>query len=159
MGGHCSLRNYGPTEKKVYLRPLFKGVVGATDGTETFESSRLFGAVGGETLSSGVGKPTPETPFIANEVVEDGTFYDIFGSLRNDRPRWQGQSQVVEFCRTHYHKSLSSGCCGAFFEIAEEGVACVYLDGHDSYLKMYVYRPSYAYIWFVEHHPCFVLPE
>lgn len=117
-------------EPKNYLRQLFADLeVGATDDTETFQSSGVFPG-GIRSLSVAIiakGKqPTPVTKVTVSEMILDGTFVELFGSLGADRKLWT-EAQVAEFCRDHCDK-LRAGEHATFFEMRCGVVAHVYFD-------------------------------
>jgi len=147
------------TEVKVYLRRLYETesiIVGATNGTETFVSSGIFaGGVYGETLPIGVGKPTLATNAIVDEIIEDGKFTELFGSL-GERNRWQ-ESQVVQFCRDHRDKLRTDGY-GTFFELEGGFVARVDVGG-DGRLRVYVRKFSNDDVWHARYRPRIVVPQ
>jgi hypothetical protein len=147
------------TEVKVYLHRLFETeiiTVSATDGTETFASSGIFtGGVYGETLPIGVGKPTMATNATVHEMIEDGKFTELFGSL-GERKCWQ-ESQVVQFCRERRDKLRTDGF-GTFLELEGSFVADVYVSD-DGRLKVLVRKFLYDYVWFARCHHRVVVPQ
>ncbi len=142
---------------KVYLKSLFDGVVvSAADGIETFASSGLFGGVYGLTLPAGSGKPTPATKATVWELILNGIFAQIFGSLGEKRGRWT-ESQVVAFCRDHRDKLRTDGY-GTFFELEGGFVANVYFGG-DGRLEVGVDEFSRGGVWSAEYEHRVVSPQ
>lgn len=134
----------------VPLRWLFVDVeVGATDGTETFQSSGLFtgGIYGLGVPVVAQGKPTMATKAIVWEMVLDGPFILLLGDLREKRKRWT-ESQVVRFCRDHRDKLRKEGC-GTFFELEGGVVANVSANG-SGHLDVYFNSFSPDFIWRAE---------
>jgi hypothetical protein len=106
---------------KTYLRRLYASetiFIGATDATETLaganEVFEWFVDPDGFDIH-GQQLATPPTVVVVNELIEDGTFTEILGSLGEDRSKWQ-QSQVVMFCRHHRDKLRLFGF-SSFFEL------------------------------------------
>jgi predicted DNA-binding transcriptional regulator AlpA len=134
-------------ETTTYLRRLYEVetiTVGATDGTETFASSGLFtGGVYGLTLPVAV-KPTTATRATVWEMILDGIFTQLFGSLGEARRRWT-ESQVVAFVRSHRDKLRTDGY-GTFFEIEGGFVANVHV-GDCGRLSVDVYGVSGGGVW------------
>jgi len=150
------------TAKKaiVYLRRLYEAEkieIGATDGTETFVSPGLFtGGVYGVDLSGVAGKPTPATKATVWEMILDGIFAQLFGSLGEARRRWT-QAQVVEFCRLHRDKLRTEGYA-TFFELEGGFVASVYVDD-DGRLEVDVCHFSDDDVWYAEYRHRIVVPQ
>jgi|GEM_PF-2814347 len=144
---------------KIYLSRLFpmeRMMVPAMDGTETLASSGVFiGGVYGLTIPAS-GKPTPEVEATVNEMIEDGTYTEIFGSLGQDRKRWQ-QGQVAEFCRVNPDKLRKDGF-GTFFEI-EGGFVVDVNFGDEGRLEAFVYPLEDGSVWGAGDRRRFVLPQ
>ena len=153
-------RGWDITGAIVFLRRLFKEtqiVVGGTSGAETFTSSGIFtGGVYGLTVSIGDSKPILSTNVAIYEMVENGTFAEIFGSLGEIRCRWK-ESQVVQFCRDHRSK-LRTGGYGTFFELEGGFVASVCFDDGGR-LKVYVSGFSDGSVWNAEYQHRLVSPQ
>ena len=136
-----------PAMAKKYLRRIFESeliAVHNADGTETFKSSQLFtGGVYGLTPPA-VRKPTLDMSVFVYEQIVDGTFAEIFGSLGEERLRWQ-ESQVVQFCRNHRDKLRTDGY-GTFFELEGGFVANVNFDDNGR-LKVNVNGFSFDGVW------------
>lgn len=140
-----------PAVVKKYLRQLFTDLeVGATDGTETFKSSGLFtgGIYGLAVPIAAKGKATLVTKATVWEMILDGMFSLLFGSLGQGRKRWT-EAQVVRFCRDHRDKLRTQGYA-TFFEMEGDVVASVYFDDSGQ-LHVYVYSFSYDDDWYATY--------
>jgi hypothetical protein len=142
------------TAKKaiVYLRRLYEAetiTVGAADGTETFASSGLFtGRVYGSAVPAAAqGKATAATKVTVWEMILDGTFAQLFGSLGKGRRRWT-EAQVCEFVRAHRDKLRTDGYA-TFFELEGGFVARVHFGDRDR-LHVYVYSFSDDDVWYAQ---------
>src|SRR3989338_9422036 len=84
----------------IYLHRLCEVELGATDCTETFKSSGLFtgGIYGLAVPAAAQGKATSATKAIVWEMILDGAYALLFGSLGKSRQRCT-EAQVVRFCR------------------------------------------------------------
>ncbi len=95
---------------KVYLRQLFIDDLDATDGTETlWGASEVFtGFRDPDLLKWNLdlpGKATLAISTAVSEVIEDGTFGEIYGSLSDDLNKLRlSQAQIKHFARLHYYK-------------------------------------------------------
>ena len=132
-----------------YLRRLFEVPLGATDGTETFQSSGLFtgGIYGLVVPAAAQGKPTPATKATVWEMILDGMFVLLFGSLGANRKCWT-ESQVVRFCRDHRDKLRTEGYA-TLFEMEGDVVARVNFDDYGQ-LAVSVHSFSSVSVWGVE---------
>jgi len=94
---------------KVYLKELWCGLdLDAVEIPETFQSSGLFtGGVYGLAVPEVAQVKTQAAKANISEMVVDGNFVQIFGSLGENRRRWT-ESQVVQFCRKYDIKLFSS---------------------------------------------------
>jgi len=99
----------------VYLRQLF------TEQTITVGSTTVF----------------------VYEMVVDGTYSQIFGSLGPNRRCWKDRAEVDEFCRLH-HDKLRSGGYATFFEM--EG-SVLHAHVRDGRLGVYASRFDDVYVW------------
>lgn len=119
----------------MYLEPILihrRIPVAATDGKATLLSSRLFvGRVCGETLRTPSMKETKATHFDLYELVKDGTFRQIFGSLKKKLGSFEwAESQVVEIVQKRENrKRLDNRGHGTLFRIKGAGVVNVSIDG------------------------------
>ena len=129
-----------------YLRFFSEAKVAAADGNETFESSGLFtgGIYGLAVPDAAKGKATPVTKATVWEMILDGMFSILFGSLGKNRTRWT-EAQVVQFCRDHRDK-LQTGGYATFFEMEGDVVAGVRFGG-DGRLEVGVYSFSFDGVW------------
>lgn len=130
------------SETKTYLRELFTDVkLDATDGAETFQSSGLFtgGIYGLAVPSVAKGNASLATKATVWEMILDGIFARLFGSLGESRRGWT-EVQVVRFCRDHRDK-LRTGGYGTFFEMKGSVVVGVSVGGSGG-LSVYVYSFS-----------------
>lgn len=112
-------------------------------------------------------KPTADQPVEIYEMVEDGDFKTIFGSL--ERPIGSmllTQSQIIAFCRDHSDKLRKEGFATFFpFKVGEEilpdlsnvFVADVYVYGRG--LHAGVYRFSDGGVWHGGYRHRVVLPQ
>lgn len=115
-------------ERKTYLRELFTGVeVGATSGTETFQSSGIFtgGVYGLDVPEAAKGKATKASKATVWELILDGTSVLFFGSLGENRKRFT-EHQVVQFFRDNRDKFKRPRV--TFFEMEGDVVAYVSFD-------------------------------
>lgn len=138
-------------ETATYLRQLFTDLeIGAKDGTETFESSGMFpgGVYGVAVPAAAKGKPTLATKATVWEMILDGIFTLLFGSLGENRKRWT-EAQVIEFCRRHRGK-LRTGGYATFFEM-EGGVVASVRFVDDGRLEVDVYEFSDDDVWDAEY--------
>lgn len=156
-------------KSKVYLRQLYVDEtisIGSTDGTRTIAQAKdvFIGHLDSDFANWGLdvpAAPTQATKVEAYELVEDGTFQDIYESLnRPFEALCLTQHQIIEFCVKHKDKLCQSGH-GTFFLFQVEGKffvasVSVYSDGH---LLMYVRSFSSACVWNAEFHRRFVLPQ
>lgn len=88
----------------VYLKRLFHNeliVIQPTDGLETLANSvDVFNLVDPKITDWGLdvpGPPTPATPVTVHELVHDGTFAEILGSLGDTSKLCLWQSQMIAF--------------------------------------------------------------
>ncbi len=142
-----------------FLRRLFeteKIVVGATDGTETFNGSDIFGdRVYGETLPAGT--PTLAVNAAVYEQIVDGKFIQVLGSLGETRPRWKNAGQVLHFSRDHRDKLRTDGYA-TFFELEGSFVAYVCFDVVGQ-LEVGINPLSLDYVWLAGFRHLFVSPQ
>lgn len=132
---------------KIYLRQIFTDVeLGATDGTETFQSSGLFtsGIYGLAVPAAAKGKATLATKATVWEMILDGIFALLFGSLGHERKRWT-EAQVIRFCHDRCGK-LRTGRYGTFFEMEGDVVADVRVDERGQ-LEVDVNSFSHDRVW------------
>ena len=148
---------------KKYLRRLFETetiTIPAGDGSETFESSGLFtGRIYGVSIPAKIDNPTatPEVLVNVHEMVEDGEYSVLFGSLgKAGEPEYE-QSQVVDFCRIHPDK-LRTGGYGTFFRLKGGLVAYVLIDDGGR-LHVRVYEFSDVNVWRAECRLRLVAPQ
>ena len=138
-------------ETKTYLQQLFTDLeIDAKDGTETFESSGVFpgGVYGVAVPAAAKGKPTPAAKATVWEIILDGIFALLFGSMGDNRKRWT-EAQVIEFCRRHYGK-LRTGGYTTFFEMEGGVVAFAYFDDSGR-LEVYVDSFSHDSVWHAKY--------
>jgi len=135
-----------PVEKmKTYLRQLFVDVeLGATDGTETFESSGFGEIYGLAVPAASKGEATPATKATVWEMILDGIFPLLFRSFGEERKRWT-EAQIVQFCR-NYRDKLRVGGHYTFFKMKGDVAAAVFF-GDSGQLKIYIYSLSHHYEW------------
>lgn len=152
-----------------YLRQLFASEtisVGATDGTRTIaEAGDAFvSGIDPDFVSWGLdvpSRPTKVTEAIVCEMTNDGTFAEIFGSLKCSLESlcWK-QSQIVDFVKKYKDRLRGDGY--ATFFLFKGGdkffVACVgaYSDGS---LSVGVRCFSHALVWLAHYHHRFVVPQ
>ncbi|MFA5932325.1 MAG: hypothetical protein WC793_03035 [Candidatus Paceibacterota bacterium] len=106
-------------ETKVYLRRLFTATIGATDGTDTYETAtKVFdGWLDSDFKNWGIifSGVASEIDIDVNELIEDGKFPDFFGnSVSHLKKRHLLGSQFLKFCREHPDKLRKDGY-GTFF--------------------------------------------
>lgn len=154
---------------KVYLRRLFPNdtiIVGAVDGTKTIVRAK-------EVFTRGVyvnftrwdldvsGAPTPDMPVEVYEMVQDGTSFQLFGSLNTDLGKLCfTQGQIVEFCEKH-REHLRTKSYGTFFLFREEEqffVASVRVEGGGR-LRVIVYSLENDNVWESLYSPRVVVPQ
>lgn len=142
---------------KVYLRELVNAVVGPTDGTKTFANSGFVIGYIHPDYKPTAGQPTPETRVTVCEMIEDGNFVEVLGSLGEARKRWQNEDQIVEFCQKHPGKLRKDGYA-TFFELEGGFVADVGVDD-DGRLYAHLYHVSHDYVWSAEYRHRIVVPQ
>ena len=146
-------------QAQVYLRRLYDAntfTIPATDGKETWKGSSVFGnRVYGETLPDG--NQAGPTNAVVYEQIVNGSFAQVFGSLSEDRKRWQNQGQILVFCQQHKDKLRTDGYA-TFFEMEGCFVACVYFGG-DGHLEVSVDPFSHDDVWYAWYLHLFVTPQ
>lgn len=156
-------------EPNVYLRQLYAGeeiILDPTNGAETIAQAKdvfLYGidADFGNWGLDVPARPTEKTEVVAHELVTDGVFKDIYGSL--GRPLAElclTQAQIIGFCVKHKEKLRKDGY-GTFFLFERDGelfVANVFVDS-DGRLFVRVFRFSDDFVWRAEFRRRFVLPQ
>ncbi|MBP6883936.1 MAG: hypothetical protein KBC06_01745 [Candidatus Pacebacteria bacterium] len=140
----------GVASSKVYLHQLFDGElisVPVVLGTETRKDLvKIFnGGVYGDAGAIHASVAEPKSDAIIYEIVEDGKYADLFGSLGEERRRFTSLFQVALFCRDNSDKLRDNGW-STFFEMERDFVARVDSDGSGR-LSMRVYPFSYANVW------------
>lgn len=147
-----------------YLRLITEVTLPATSGTETLaEAADVFtGFLDPDFKNWGTnvrGEPTKETSVEVLELVNDGKFTEIYGSVGNDLDKLcLAQGQIKSFCQNHPDLiSPDSATCFLFKENGEFFVARVYCDSGGQ-LRAFVGRFEYAYVWNAVSRLHFVLP-
>ncbi len=142
---------------EVYLNPVKRLTLDATDGTETLASARNTIFSGGvyDIDTSGAGGPTPQMSVVLYVQKENGEFADLFGSLGEKRKRWQ-ESQVNQFYRQHRDELEQNGHEN-FFEL-EGGLIAQVKFKPDGNTRVRIARLSSKTRWWKDmNHQVFVL--
>ena len=139
-----------------------------TDGTETLaQATDVFGYIDPDFRNWDLNYPspnTPATPVRVWEQIQDGTFRNLFDSLRVDRNRLcLTQAQIKGFVKKHRQWLRIEGYSTSFLfkkekkekeEEEKKGssffVAFVYV-GSGGRLAVHVYRLEYSYVWPAEY--------
>jgi hypothetical protein len=106
-----------------------------------------------------IGRATPITKIAVYEIIKDGQFADIFGSLSgNFRDLSLTEAQIVKFCEKH-SGSLSQDSCTflPFIKNGKKFVANVY--AHDDGLRAYINRFKLDNVWLAEYRYRVVVPQ
>lgn len=151
-----------------YLRQLFVGeaifYIDATDGTRTIARAHDVFAFGidSDFVNWGLnvsGQPTKVTKAIVYEITKDGTFVEIFGSLKRslDSLCWE-QSQIVDFVKKYQDKLCGYDTFFLFKVAGQFFFACVNVDPHGN-LSVCVSYFSDAHTWHAEYRHHFVVPQ
>lgn len=139
-------------EKLTYLRHLETVTLAPTKGNVTLaKAKKVFTSwLDSDFKNWGTdvsGEDTSGTKVDVHEMVRDGNYKTLFGSLGDPRKLCLTQGQIEEFCRSH-RDSLRQECYGTFFlfEVKDElFVAHVRVDGGE--LEAFVRRFAYSYVW------------
>lgn len=152
-----------------YLRQLFVGEaisVGATDGTRTIAKAgdAFVSGIDPDFVSWGLdvpSRPTKVTEAIVCEMTNDGTFAEIFGSLKCSLESlcWK-QSQIVDFVKKYQDRLRGDGYATFFlFKVGDKFfVACVDVYSR-GYLRVSVYRFSDDFVWCAVFRRRFAVPQ
>lgn len=156
-------------ESKIYLRRLYADetiTLDPTNGTRTIAQATKVFVWGIDSdfkhwnldVSS---RSTALAKVSVHELVENGTFEEIYGSL--GRPFDElclTQDQIIGFCVKHKDKLQRDGY-GTFFLFQVDGkffVALVYVRS-DGYLNVYAFHFSDGCVWFALYRLRFVIPQ
>jgi hypothetical protein len=101
----------------------------------------------------GINKPglaTAETPVQVREIVQDGTFMDIFSALPgNWNQKWVSQNQVIEFCETLSEWLRQEGNATLFLVKKDENKPIDENNPKDNLVVVLVFVPSDGLIVYV----------
>lgn len=147
-------------------------VVSATDGKETIAKANVVfrGWIDVSVKKNRLnfnGRPTKKTPVEVHELVEDGTFKDIFGCLNRELDDLcLSQSQIVEFVNVNGNRGwIDPEGCGTFFLFKEEGEYFVAHVLHDrtqpfpGILCVGVSSYLWNFTWFADRGHRIVVPQ
>lgn len=140
-------------------------ILDATDGSEVLANATgVFDYVDPDFKNWNIDKPrasTPETPVEMYEMIQGGTFAQLFGSLSNDVGRLcLTQDQIKNFVKK-YRQCLQKDGYGTFFLFKSQKnffVAGV-IFGFGKRLEVRVSRFEYDYVWYAVPHHCLVVPR
>jgi hypothetical protein len=145
-------------EKQQYLRHLKTVSLAPTKGKATLaKAKKVFTGYfdsdfkNWDTDVSGI--DTAETEVDVHEMIRDGNYKTLFGSLGDPRKLCLTQGQIEEFCHSH-RDSLRQEGYGTFFLFEVKGepfVAHVRVDGGRLEARVSRFAYAYAYAWYAGH--------
>lgn len=152
-----------------YLRQLFVSEaisVGATDGTRTIAKAKdvFVAGIDSDFVNWELdvpSQPTKATKAIVCEMTRDGTFAEIFGSLKRSLESlcWK-QSQIVDFVKKHGDKLRGDGYATFFlFKVDNKFFVARVRVSSDGGLRVYVDRFSDDGVWSASYHLRFAVPQ
>lgn len=154
-------------EKEIYLK-LISGAktlfLDECDGQQTIANSKnIFYSIDSDFKNYGANKKgvsTPKTPVEVHELIKDGTFSQIFGSLNLDLDKLcLTQDQILNFIKNHKSWLRTDGW-GIFF-LFKSGekffVAFVRVDSLGLYV--HVHHFDHDRVWLAERRRRFVVPQ
>ena len=137
----------------------------ALDGKETLATAKeVFpSGIDGDFKNWGTNKAgiaTKEQAVDVHELVKDGTFAQMFGSLGTDLDKLcLTQAQIKNFCKKHPNWLRKDGHATLFLFKVEDQFFVARVDVNSGGLGVYVYRFEDGRVWDAERSPRVVVPQ
>ena len=155
-------------EKALYLKLLSGAetlMLDALDGKETLATAKeVFpSGIGCDFKNWGTNKPgiaTKKTAVDVYELVKDGTFVQMFGSLGTDLDKLcLTQAQIKNFCKKHPNWLRKDGYSTFFlFKVEDQFfVARVVVGSHGLFVRVHQFER--VYVWYAEFSHRLVVPQ
>jgi len=159
----------GKQPKTVLYLKLLSGAemlsLDALDGKETLAIARevFSSGIDSDFEDWGTNKPgivTKEQVVDVYELVEDGTFAQMFGSLGTDLDKLcLTQSQIKNFCKKYPQWLRQNGYATFFLFKVEDQFFVAGVRVRSDGLYVYVSRLLHVHVWSAEYSHCMVLPQ
>ncbi len=155
-------------EMVLYLKLLSGAetlMLDALDGKETLATAKeVFpSGIDGDFKNWGTNKAgiaTKETSVDVHELVKDGTFAQMFGSLGTDLDKLcLTQAQIKNFCKKHPNWLRKDGYATFFLFKVEDQFFVADVRVNSDGLYVYVLRFEDAYVWIAERSHRMVVPQ
>ncbi len=155
-------------EKVLYLKLLSGAetlMLDALDGKETLATAKeVFpSGIDGDFKNWGTNKPgiaTKEQAVDVHELVKDGTFAQMFGSLGTDLDKLcLTQSQIKNFCKKHPQWLRQNGYATFFLFKVEDQFFVAGVLVFSGGLDVNVHRFGFDFVWVAEYSLRMVVPQ